>query len=234
LCRSIPRINAPLGERRCQGPDRISARKRLSSRTEFCAPPSSPAAMRRSSANAPQSAATRGRNATDGGDGHAGVKTGHPFERRLANARIERRDRGRHARRRPIARRGRARRVAARGHATLGLEIHGEWRSVSHPRSTAYVAANDASLIGERATARGRSPGGDRRAGAKRRCPFAHQPRVPYRQAGRGMLPDFPVVERSLPRVLAQAPYCSYHWRTRRARSVFQRLGLLSPSSSSK
>jgi hypothetical protein len=31
-------------------------------------------------------AATRGRSATEGGDGHGSVKSGHPFERQLANA----------------------------------------------------------------------------------------------------------------------------------------------------
>jgi hypothetical protein len=48
--------------------------------------------------NAPlidERAGTRGAHPTEGGDGHGGVKTGHPFERQLANARGERRDQGR-------------------------------------------------------------------------------------------------------------------------------------------
>jgi hypothetical protein len=47
--------------------------------------------LRRSSANT----ATRGRIATGAGDEPAGVKSGYPFERQLANARGERRDQGR-------------------------------------------------------------------------------------------------------------------------------------------
>jgi hypothetical protein len=39
--------------------------------------------------------ATRGRSATEGGDEQAGVKSVHPFEHQLANARSQRRDQGR-------------------------------------------------------------------------------------------------------------------------------------------
>ena len=38
-------------------------------------------------------ATARGRVATEGGYEHGGVKSGHPFERQLANALGERRDR---------------------------------------------------------------------------------------------------------------------------------------------
>ena len=58
--------------------------------------------------------------------------------------------------------------------------------NVSRPHPSAFVAANDAPLIDERAATRGRSAteGGDERAGAKARYPFALQPREPDRTAG--------------------------------------------------
>jgi hypothetical protein len=59
------------------------------------------------------------------------------------------------------------------------------WTSVSRPHASAFVAGNDAPLVGERAATRGRSAteGGDERGGVKDRSPFAQQPREPDRMA---------------------------------------------------
>jgi hypothetical protein len=69
--------------------------------------------------------------------------------------------------------------MAACGHGPLELHALSGWMRVSRRHSPAFVAGNDAPLIGERPATRGRSAteGGDARAGLKMRYPSSSSSR---------------------------------------------------------
>ena|ERR1700733_1092728 len=109
--------------------------------------------------------AASGRNGTEGGDERGGGRARYRFEPQLSRACSEIL-----ARWRAFDRRSAYAKNPSPKNCFQSRAARADWRSAARPHPSAFVAAHDAPLIGERAAKRVRSAteGGDEYAGARR------------------------------------------------------------------